>query len=75
LEVMDGLIWCKISCEVSVQNRAYVQLAPAEHQDYHWVTEGELERHEMKRNGKVVKFQITEPWHEATMFKGFQLKE
>jgi hypothetical protein len=60
---------------VRVENTAYVQLNPAEHQDYLWVTKEELERHEKEREGKVVKFKITEQWHEATMFKGFQLKE
>jgi hypothetical protein len=69
LEVMDGLTWCKVSCEVRVESIAYVQLNPAEHQDYLWVTKEEFERHEREREGKVVKFKITEPWHEATMLE------
>jgi 8-oxo-dGTP pyrophosphatase MutT (NUDIX family) len=74
-EVMDELIWCKVSCEVRVESTAYVRLDPAEHQDFLWVTKKELERHEKVREGEVVRFKITEPWHEATMFEGFRLKE
>jgi hypothetical protein len=73
-EVMDGLTWCKVSCEVRVESTAYVELNPAEHRDYLWVMKEEFERHEKEREGKVVKFKITEPRHEATILEGFRLK-
>jgi hypothetical protein len=60
---------------VRVESTAYVQLNPAEHQDYLWVAKEELERYEKEREGKVVKFEFTETWHERTMSEGFRFKE
>jgi 8-oxo-dGTP pyrophosphatase MutT (NUDIX family) len=75
-EWVDGVkVWCKFSFEVKVKEGMEVVLDEEEHQKFLWVSEEEVRRGVVVREGETIEIEFTSEGQVKTILEGFRLRK